>query len=68
MKQQKTVMHSRFNGKNTPVEHLDDSLGDMLVRELIFPYAVRQFDPRMTEDLGKKCDLRRAYSGDGDEA
>lgn len=67
MKQQKTVIHNRFNGENTPVEHLDDSLGGLLVRELIFPYAVRQFDPRVTEDLEKGCDLRRAYADPWDE-
>jgi len=63
MKQEKAVLHNRFNGKNTPVEHLDDSLGDMLVQELIFPYAARQFDPRDTGELGKKYDLRERFGG-----
>jgi len=58
MKQQKAVLHDRFNGSNTPVEHLDDSLGCMIVNELIFPYAARQFDPRDVRTLGKKYDLR----------
>jgi hypothetical protein len=66
MKQAKAILHNRFHGENTPVEHLDDSLGDLLVRELIFPYAVRQFDPRNTKDMGKKYDLRRAYADNGE--
>lgn len=61
-KQTPAVLHNRFNGENTPVEHLDDSLGDLLVRELIFPYAAKQFDPRNTNDRGKKYDPRRAYA------
>lgn len=65
MKQTKAVTHNRFNGENTPIEHLDDSLGDMLARELIFPYAVRQFDPRTTTDFGKKFNPRRAYANRG---
>jgi hypothetical protein len=65
MKQTKPILHNRFNGGNTPVEHLDDSIGDLLVRELIFPYAVRQFDPRNIKDMGKKYDPRRAYAGRG---
>ncbi len=63
MKQEKAVLHNRFNGENTPVEHLDDSYGDVLVRELIFPYASRQFDPRDTNCLGPKYDLRERYGG-----
>lgn len=65
MKQTKPILHNRFNGENTPVEHLDDSLGDLLVRELVFPYAARQFDPRNTNDMGKKFDPRRSYAGRG---
>lgn len=65
MKQEKAKMHNRYNGKNTPVEHLDDSLGDMLKRELIFPYAANQFDPRDTSGLGKKYDLRERYGSNG---
>ncbi len=61
MKQTPAVTHKQYNGMNTPVEHLDDSLGDLLVRELIFPYAARQFDPRDTGYLGKKYDLRERY-------
>jgi hypothetical protein len=30
MKQQKTITHNHFNGENTPVEALNDDLGDML--------------------------------------
>jgi len=66
MKQQKTATHNHFSGENTPVEELNDDLGNMLVRELIFPYAARQFDPRNTDDMGKKYDLRRAYAEIGD--
>ena len=62
MKQEKAILHNRFNGENTPVEHLDDSLGDLLVRELVFPYAVKQFDPRNTNNMGKRFDPRRAYA------
>lgn len=62
MKQKKAILHNRFNGENTPVEELDDSLGKMLVDELIFPYAVRQFNPRNTVDMGRKFDPRRAYA------
>jgi hypothetical protein len=63
MKQQKTITHNHFNGENTPVEALNDDLGDMLVQELIFPYAARQFDPRDTADIGKKYDLRERFGG-----
>jgi hypothetical protein len=62
MKQEKAILHNRFNGENTPMEELDDSLGDMLVHELIFPYAVRQFDARDTRAHGKRCDPRRFYA------
>ena len=62
MKQEKAILHNRFNGENTPVEELDDSLGKMLVDELVFPYAVKQFDPRNTSDMGKRFDPRRAYA------
>lgn len=63
MKQQKAVLHNRFNGENTPVEHLDDSLGMLMVDELIFPYAAKQYDPRDTSNLGKRYDLRERYGG-----
>ena len=63
MKQEKAKMRKRYNGENTPVEHLDDSLGDLLMRELIFPYAANQFDPRDTAGLGKRYDLRERYGG-----
>ena len=66
MKQIKAILHDRFNGENTPIEELNDDLGDMLVRELIFPYAARQFDPRNTEDMGKKYDPREAYAESGE--
>ncbi len=62
MRQEKAILHNRFNGENTPVEHLDDRLGNMLVDEMIFPYAVKQFDPRNTKDMGKKFNPRRAYA------
>lgn len=62
MKQEKAKTHKQYNGANTAVEELDDDLGDMLVRELIFPYAVRQFNPRNTKDMGKRFDPRRAYA------
>lgn len=65
MKQKKAILHNRFNGENTPVEELDDSRGKMLVDELIFPYAVRQFNPRVTKDMGKKYDPRRVYANRG---
>ena len=65
MKQEKAVTHKQYNGTNTPVEHLDDSLGNMLALELIFPYAAMQFNPRDTRPLGKKYDLReRCAMGD----
>jgi ABC-type iron transport system FetAB ATPase subunit len=65
MKQTKAILHNRFNGENTPVEHLDDSLGNMIVDKMIFPYAVRQFDPHNTNDMGKRFDPRRSYSSKG---
>jgi hypothetical protein len=65
MKQEKAILHNRFNGENTPVEELDDSLGDMLASELIFPYAARQFNPRNTNDMGERFDPRRAYAKKG---
>ena len=63
MKQEKAVLHKQFNGENTPVEHLNDDLGMMLVNELIFPYATDQFNPRDTNCLGPKYDLRERYGG-----
>ena len=63
MKQEKAKTHKQYNGANTPVEHLNDDLGRMVVDELIFPYAARQYDPRDTGALGKKYDLRERYGG-----
>lgn len=63
MKQEKAVLHNRFNGENTPVEHLNDDLGRMEVNRLIFPYAAAQFNPRATGVLGSKYDLRERYGG-----
>ena len=65
MRQQKAVLHNHFNGNNTPLEHLDDSLGRLLVDEMVFPYAAKQFDPRNTKDMGKRYDPRRAYANRG---
>ena len=65
MKQEKAILHNRFNGENTPVEELDDSLGKMLVDELTFPYAVRQFNARDTRDMSRMFDPRRAYAEGG---
>ena len=63
MKQEKSKTHKQYNGANTPIEHLNDDLGRLLVDELIFPYAANQFDPRNTDVLGKKYDLRERYGG-----
>ena len=63
MKQEKAVLHKRFNGENTPVEHLNDDLGKMYVDRMIFPCAGKQFDPRDTNSLGSKYDLRERYGG-----
>ncbi len=65
MRQVKTVTHKQYNGTNTPAEHLDDSLGRMIADEMVFPYAVKQFDPRNTNDMGKKFNPRRAYANRG---
>ena len=65
MKQEKAKTHKQYNGANTPIEHLNDDLGRMLVDELIFPYAAIQFNPRDTRRFGKKYDLRERYGGSG---
>ena len=66
MKQEKAITHKQYNGANTPIEHLNDDLGKMLVDELIFPYAAPQFDPRKIVNLGKKYDLREQFGNGGE--
>ena len=61
MKQEKAKTHKQYNGANTPIEHLNDDLGMKEVNDRIFPYAASQFDPRDTDGLGRKYDLRERY-------
>lgn len=54
MKQNNNIVRERYNGSNTPLEELNDDLGNMLIEEYTFSYTGRQFDPRAVEKVKPK--------------